>query len=232
MSLSKTTNQSFLSRTQEHWRDSAQNKLKTQFIPFVNERDGVGRLLPIQSLNAAAPQKRRQDSEVYLAMHSIKNKFFEVEGSHRKHSSAPKLTRLKASLQNYLTRDHHQARDVFFDETENANRLGETTLLSSRKAKYTNNVSANAIYKKMPNYSFSKSVKKTVIDEAIAKYRNKDLDFIDVSRAHDRLNRRSSYIPEYSKMARPKNADDSKREISHGYLMKILHFQDKENFAR
>lgn len=233
MNVQKTKNRNILSLTQESWQASAKRVSKTQFIPFINERDGLGRLLPIESSKSPQLMPRKQDSEAHPMLRSYKRKFFEAEESQRKQASAPKLTCLKVSLQNYLSRNqNNRSRDAFFDDTDVMSKLGETALLSPKPVQILNDGSVKVLYKRMPNYSFSKSVKKTVIEETIEKCRNKDLDFIDVSRAHDLLHRRLSYVPEYSKMSRPKNTQDHKRDLSHGYLMKILTFQDKENIAR
>jgi hypothetical protein len=233
MSFPKTKDKNNASKTQDYWQSKTKMSEKPHFIPFVDERDGLGRLLPLDPPKSSEHLLKKDNLSSHPMLKTHKKNFAETDEHRYQYSSASRLTSFRMALQKSLSRNKmNRSRETFFGESDLPSNFEETPLCSPKHPNDSKGGYPKVLYKRMPNYSFSKSIKKTVIDETIEKCRNKNLDFIDVSRAHDLLHRRPSYVPEYSKMARPKNSKDNNRDISHGYLMKILNFQDKENIAR
>jgi hypothetical protein len=56
----------------------------------------------------------------------------------------------------------------------------------------------------------------------VDKYANKDMDFLEVSAAHEILKKKRSFLPDYSRTTKDNSPSFTNSNISHGYLMKII----------
>jgi hypothetical protein len=221
--------------SKKSWYCSKKSTDKAIFAPFVNERDGAGRLLPIFTLkNKPGRIKESKFAQMTaLASHSKEKKSTIVK--QRGMSFHAKYPDLKKYLKTFVTIGNCKlTKNKFFDELS----LHEnpTNTRTSNLANELNQSNAGSFIqskqKRIPNYSFSKSKKKTIIEETIEKSKNNDLEYIDVSKAHEVLNKHHTYIPDYSKIGKSGNTDNLRVNINHGYLMKILNSHERENQAR
>jgi hypothetical protein len=206
-----------------------------KFIAFVNERDGVGRLLPITSFKSHRPMLSNHNTQENPLVMEHQRGIFENQNHKRSVSHNQKCLNLKDLLLKVVSKDKLKPKKcIFFTNPKHAKTELENKYEKQidEKLDSVRSTNAQSVYKRVPEYSFSKSVKKTIFQEGIEKYRNKDFDFLEVSKAQNLLQRRGSYLPDYSRMLKASHLNEVKPSLSHGYLMKVLNSQDKENLNR
>jgi hypothetical protein len=213
-------------------------KTKRGFVPFINERDGIGRLLPLRDLSVSKSFIKNQLTSPKKRKKRTNEKENQKPITVRPTSFSIKNHKAVFELNAMLLKENSLARKyMFFEMGENNQRPKKETkargMFKSMQQTLGKNerelAASNTRNRRIPNYSFSKSIKKTIIEETIEKSKKNDREFIDVSKAHFAIKRRNNYVPDYSKMAKSMNPDLPKKSLNHGYLMKILNFSEIEH---
>jgi len=212
-------------------------KINRGFIPFVQERDGLGRLLPPNHLTDSKSFTKNQLTISEAPKRKAKPKENQKPAKTRPISFNLKNQKAWPEASKPIQQENSLAKKYMFFETSDTNQKPIDTsdakplfksMHQTQATKRSKPDTCQSGHRRIPNYSFSKSIKKTIIEETIEKSKKNDREFIDVSKAHFVIKRRNNYVPDYSKMAKSLNPDVPKKSLNHAYLMKILNFSEVE----
>ena len=192
------------------------------FVPFANERDGLNRLLPKlakykENLSPPVSVPRTSLTDNYISYKSNKleqNK--QLLKKRKKSENQPILNQFIGIVKSKFEMVVKIPEKFEFSEAVNKKKNGETSssILQPDVSK--------VIFRNSPNFSFSKTLQKTIIEKTIEESRKHDYGVIDVNRAKDFLLKKNAYIPNYSKSSNSRINVSKNKTDHHEYLMKLL----------
>jgi hypothetical protein len=231
----KNTEPGIFLTTKMSWRSSRDLTNRNQFIPFVNERDGLGRLLPVCPKSIPVEPLDLLVSTKIPANPKKEKDLFEKHDHKRSNSYTAKSVDMKGFLIRCISSDKKTSykKEFFYDPSLNQQ---TNKVITSRVTEDVSGAGRSSfvqsVHRRIQTYSFSKSVKKTIMDETIEKSKKQDFDYIDITRAHNSIHKKNSYLPDYSRTGKSLLPSQMKANLNHAYLMKILNHHDKERLNR
>lgn len=197
------------------------------FVPFANERDGLNRLLP-----KLAKCKENQIPTVYVPGTGLTDNYISYKSNKLEQNKQLLKKRKKSANQPILK----QFIGIVKSNPEMVVKIPEKFEFSVAVNKKQNGETSQSIglsdvskliFRNSPNFSFSKTLQKTIIETTIEESRKHDYGFIDANRAKDFLLKKNAYIPNYSKASNSRINVCKNKIDHHEYLMKLLSPNDE-----
>lgn len=203
---------------------------KDIFVPFTNERDGMNRLLAIIPKNKeeknenVVPEKGNQ-SNAYITYKSNKleiNQKMIIQELKKNHPSFftnfLEDQNIQKNLQNFKTKEFESLISP------------KPFVVSPPRVEFDPKNVENLIFRNKPNFSFSKTIQKTIIEKTIEEGKKHDYCPIDAGRALEFLLKKGNYIPNYAKECNFREKTNKAKSDNHEYLMKLLS-QNEDNIT-
>ena len=188
------------------------------FVPFSNERDKLNRLIPIL-------QKSKSQANSYPVSKTYKSDYYTSYKSNQMEINQKLLKQGKKCTHPSILFDFIQ--DVTVPEVTKFEPFVSIVVpipqrMQTKQVKEEDINAAKLIFRTNPNFSFSKTVQKTVIEQTIEEGKKHDYDYIDFNHAKDFVLKKNTYIPNYSKATHSRMRVNKTKCDNHEYLMKLL----------